>query len=310
MKFFAFTSLLGTGLVLFAALSPQTIVEKQAAVLKEAQSLKVAYTFQHLPGTRVEYTLTYSKPNYVLMEGPDKLIQSDGKTLFEYNKTAKTYTETAITPEMLARRAQAEEVLAWAGFFAVDMLKNASGFTGGTARILKGGIAATEVTFTLGGTTPRTLTLYVDDKLGIARGMSMKTPTGDVLAMATSIEVGKEAVPAEKFAFVAPAGATKIVAPVADPTTGYATVQGIFQANCMGCHGGRGAKGGFSVASYQDVMKGGRGGLAVIAGDPDNSSLVKYLTGEKSPQMPQGKAPLSGGDIEKIKAWIKAGAKE
>jgi hypothetical protein len=57
-------------------------------------------------------------------------------------------------------------------------------------------------------------------------------------------------------------------------------------------------------------MRGGRGGAAVIPGDPENSSLVKYLTGDKQPQMPQGKAPLSSGDIEKIKTWIKAGAKE
>jgi outer membrane lipoprotein-sorting protein len=310
MKFFALSSLAGAGLLLFALLSPQTIVEKHAAVLKEAQSLKVVYTFQHLPGARAEYTLTYSRPNFVLMDGPDRLIQSDGKTLYEYNKSAKSYTETPVSGEMLGKKAQADEVLAWAPFFASDMLKSMSNFQGGTQRVIKGA-AVTEVTFTLAGSTPRTVTLYVDDKLGIARGMSMKSATGDVLAMATTIELGKEPLPADKFAFVAPAGSTKIVAPSVDVNgTSYASVQGIFQNNCLGCHGGRGSKGGFSVASYKDVMNGGRSGPAVIAGDPDNSSLVKYLTGEKQPRMPQGKAALPSGDIAKIKDWIKDGAKE
>src|SRR2546426_11856082 len=114
MKLFALTSLAGAGLMFVAAFSPESLLDKQAGILKAAKALKVTYTFQHVPGSRVEYTLTYSKPNLVLVDGPERLIESDGKTVWEYNKAAKTYTETPFSAELLAKKAEDDEVLAWA----------------------------------------------------------------------------------------------------------------------------------------------------------------------------------------------------
>lgn len=309
MKLFALTTLAGGGLILLANFSPQTLIDKQAALLKDAKTLKIAYTFQHVGGSKSDMTLTYSRPGLVLVDGPDRLVESDGKTLWEYNKTAKTYTETPITPELLAKRAQGDEVLAWASFFTEDFVKHMTNLTAGSARVIKGN-AVTEVNVTLGTTPPKTLTLFIDDKLGIARGMSMKSADGDILAMASTIELGADALSADKFAFNAPAGATKAVAPSTDVNgNGFASVQGIFQANCGGCHGGARGKGGFSVASYESVMRGTRGGPVITAGDPDGSLLVKLITGAAQPKMPPG-GDVSQGDVDKIKAWIKDGAKQ
>ena len=46
----------------------------------------------------------------------------------------------------------------------------------------------------------------------------------------------------------------------------------------------------------------------VEAGDGGNSILIKILKGEVSPQMPQGRSPLSNAVIDSIEKWIDNGA--
>jgi outer membrane lipoprotein-sorting protein len=309
MKLFILSSLAGAGFALLSLSSPQTMLEKQAAILKEAKSLRVTYTLQHLPGSPVEYKLTYSKPSMVLIEGPDRTLECDGKTLWQYNKATNTYTETPVTAEVLAKKAQNDEVIGWASFFSEDFAKHLTNLQGGATRMMKEN-SVTELTFTTAGVTPRTVTLYIDDKLGIARGMSVKGGPFDLLARASSIEIGKEPIAAEKFAFVAPSGATKTeVASTDAGGTGFASVQAVFQNNCGGCHGGPNGKGGFSIASYQSVMTGARSGPVITPGDADNSRLIQLITGQGTPKMPPT-GNVSADDIAKIKAWIQAGAKQ
>lgn len=306
MKLFAFSALAGTGLILFASFAP-SLLEKQASILKDAKTLKVTYTFQHVGGARGDYTLTYSKPNLILVDGPDKLVESDGKTFWEYNKTTKTYTETDASPEMLAKSAQSDEALAWASFFTDAFVKKVSAVQTGGSRAIKGQ-QVTELNFTLEGTPARTGTLYIDDKLGVARGFTIKSEAGSVLAMASDIQLTNDAMSADKFTFAAPAGATKAAAPSAD-SPNWAMVQPIFTSNCSPCHAGARGKGGFSIRTYDSVMKGSEDGPVIVAGDPDNSKLIKLITGQGSPKMPP-QADVPAADIEKLKAWIKAGAKQ
>ena len=81
----------------------------------------------------------------------------------------------------------------------------------------------------------------------------------------------------------------------------------IFREQCSKCHNNRQITGGFSVATYAAIQKGSKGGK-VIAAKPEESRLVKYLTGDLKPQMPPGQ-PLPKAQLDKIKAWIAAGAK-
>jgi hypothetical protein len=307
MKTFALTSLAGAGLLLVAAFAPESHLDKQAAILKDAKSLKVAYTFQHLSGAKADYTLTYSKPNLLLIVGPDRVVETDGTTLWDYDKTAKTYTETPFSSDLLASRAQSDEAIAWASFFTDALMKNLTSAQVAGPRNIKGQ-PTTEVTFTSGTTNPKTITLFIDDKLGIARGMSMKAKDGDVLVQATTLEIGADPIATDKFVFAAPADAKKVEAPKPDPN-GWASVQAVFQGNCSPCHAGARGKGGFSIASYQSVMKGSDSGSLIVPGDPDSSRLIQLITGQAQPKMPQGR-DMSQADIDKLKAWIKAGAKE
>jgi len=81
----------------------------------------------------------------------------------------------------------------------------------------------------------------------------------------------------------------------------------ILRENCAKCHNARQTTGGLSVVSYAGIEKGSKGGK-ILAAKPEESRLVKYLTGELKPQMPPT-GPLKPEQIAKIKAWITQGAK-
>lgn len=86
-------------------------------------------------------------------------------------------------------------------------------------------------------------------------------------------------------------------------------IQPIFQSKCTPCHIVN-KSGGLKLTSYDNIMQGGKDGKVVIEGDSANSTIIKLITGESSPRMPFGRPPLDAEDIQKIKAWIDAGAKD
>ncbi len=91
--------------------------------------------------------------------------------------------------------------------------------------------------------------------------------------------------------------------------TAFTPVGKILTANCASCHGANKPKAGISLVDYAGVMKGGKEGVIVSAGKPDESPIVMALkgTGGKK-QMPPGKK-LSDADLATIEGWIKDGAK-
>lgn len=90
---------------------------------------------------------------------------------------------------------------------------------------------------------------------------------------------------------------------------GYAAVQAVFTKSCVGCHGAGRPKGGISLTDHDSVMKGGKEGPIVVAGDPAGSLIIKALRGQPGARkMPPG-APLAEDQIKTVEAWIKDGAK-
>ena len=100
-------------------------------------------------------------------------------------------------------------------------------------------------------------------------------------------------------------------------------VNPILQGKCLSCHDGEGEgvkASGFSVRTYDDLMKGTQFGKVVVPGDSLSSSLYRLIDHQADPkiQMPphhdealaEGKMDsLSGAEINTIKAWIDQGAK-
>src|SRR4051812_13568870 len=109
MKLIPFFGVSTLAVGLFLLNSPRSVLEKHIAGLQAAKSLEITFTVQKLPAPAVEYKLTYAKPNMVVIDGPDKLVESDGTTIWELDKKENTYTESkAEMPALLKQTSAAE----------------------------------------------------------------------------------------------------------------------------------------------------------------------------------------------------------
>jgi hypothetical protein len=108
------------------------------------------------------------------------------------------------------------------------------------------------------------------------------------------------------YAFVA-VFASCAAATRGDDTFFRERVAPILESRCITCHEGSKPKGGLSLASSASFTKGGDSGPAIVPGQPDESLLIEYISGDE-PQMPQDDAPLSASEVATIREWIAAGA--
>ena len=77
----------------------------------------------------------------------------------------------------------------------------------------------------------------------------------------------------------------------------------LFRNRCSSCHGVT-AVGGLSLATYQDALKGGNSGPAIVPGSPDESILVQKQSAGNHP------GQLTIDELDQVIAWIIAGAPE
>ncbi len=92
----------------------------------------------------------------------------------------------------------------------------------------------------------------------------------------------------------------------------YKDVRRIFQQHCQGCHQPAKPQGGYIMTSYADLLKkGDHEQPGIVPSHPEQSMVLEQILPKdgKKPAMPKGKDPLSTADIEIIKKWIAAGAK-
>jgi len=88
-------------------------------------------------------------------------------------------------------------------------------------------------------------------------------------------------------------------------------VEPVLAENCVSCHGPSRQKGNLRLDSYEAVMRGGKSGQVVKAGDLNGSELfqrVSHAAGSEKIMPPQGKPPLAADQIKLIEVWISAGA--
>src|SRR5580658_9026761 len=85
-------------------------------------------------------------------------------------------------------------------------------------------------------------------------------------------------------------------------------VHPIFAVRCFACHGGDKRSGGLSLQGYNDVLKGGRNGPAILPGHSAESLLIQRVTSTSS-RMPAAGPPLTPEEIAILRAWIDGGAR-
>jgi mono/diheme cytochrome c family protein len=98
-----------------------------------------------------------------------------------------------------------------------------------------------------------------------------------------------------------------IVAEPRDADSFRAQIAPLFEKYCLHCHGGEKPKGGLSLATGKLVLTGGDSGPAVVPGKPDQSLLLKMISGAK-PKMPQKAKPLTTEEVASVRQWIASGA--
>lgn len=90
-------------------------------------------------------------------------------------------------------------------------------------------------------------------------------------------------------------------------------VQPVLESGCVHCHNDKEQEGGLRLDSLEAMLKGGDNGAALVPGDPDKSPVYTSacLAADHDDVMPPKKdgPPLSKGQTDVLKDWIKAGAK-
>jgi len=105
---------------------------------------------------------------------------------------------------------------------------------------------------------------------------------------------------------------------VSEPNPTLSSIQSkVFTTTCAltGCHGNSGTQANLNLTNGQSFtnLVGVTSLLSppskrVVAGDSENSILIKRITGQVSPRMPLNRAKLSDAIIDSIAKWIDNGA--
>ena len=105
---------------------------------------------------------------------------------------------------------------------------------------------------------------------------------------------------------------TRRVAADAKKVTYQDHVRPIFADRCLTCHNPDKAKGELLLTTPEGIMKGGEYGEVIVAGKPDESELlVRCLLplDDEDHMPPEDKPQPTAEELEKLRAWIAAGAK-
>jgi len=88
-------------------------------------------------------------------------------------------------------------------------------------------------------------------------------------------------------------------------------VHPLLASKCLACHSQEKRSGGLSLATYDDVLNGGRSGAAVRPGNSGTSILIQRVTDSgATTRMPLGGPPLKPAEVEILSSWIAEGARK
>lgn len=296
----ALLTLLGSGVLASAVLTPPQSAESAATKLNAGQSFKATVSIQQIGGTASQLTLSFSKPNLAKLDTPDHLFVTDGTIMTKLDKMANTYSTTDFNDPALLAWINTPESFAWTPFFLKDTKKLFTEGRAGAKRKLRG-TEVTSVPVTL--TNRDTAELYIETETGLVRGYQYTKEDKTWIVWATKLEFSDKPLEANTFAFAAPAGATE--AKEMESAATWASVAPIFKAKCMPCHAGTRPQAGLNLEDGTAAAQ----HRTVVPGDAANSRLVRSIKGQGK-AMPPGGPMLAADDVAKIEAWINGGAQQ
>ena len=87
-------------------------------------------------------------------------------------------------------------------------------------------------------------------------------------------------------------------------------VRPILDQNCTSCHQPAKKQSDLDLTTYAGFQAGGKRGPAFVAGSPEQSLVIQFITAGVKPSMPFGQPPLAANDVSIIRDWIASGAKD
>ncbi|MBX7134487.1 MAG: outer-membrane lipoprotein carrier protein LolA [Fimbriimonadaceae bacterium] len=280
------------------------VVDKHVQTLQKAQSVTLKLSFTPVGGAPEDQTLTLSRPNLFRWETPTQFAVGDGTSIWTYDKAKKQYTKAPSTPEAIAKLLGANDVAwAWSAFFNPTFADQVVSVKKSASHRLRN-VMVTDLAITRKDN--RQFVVYVDDTLGIARGIQYSFEEGgakkDVILFAKEVAVGDKPVEASVFAFTPPSDATDAAAAPAVNANGlkFADIKPILDQNCISCHSGGRAKKGIDLSTYAGVSR------VVKAGNPNGSFLIRVVKAGSMP--PTG--PLPADSVDKLNQWVQDGAQQ
>ncbi|MBS0263495.1 MAG: hypothetical protein JSS02_16260 [Planctomycetes bacterium] len=98
--------------------------------------------------------------------------------------------------------------------------------------------------------------------------------------------------------------------PTGSETVSFSKDIAPFMVNlCLNCHSGNNPRGGYSIETFEKLMRGGKSGRVVLPGNSSDSRMW-HLVGLQDPiKMPQGQALITRSNHANLKTWIEEGAK-
>jgi len=88
-------------------------------------------------------------------------------------------------------------------------------------------------------------------------------------------------------------------------------VMPILQTHCTGCHNPAKRKGDLLLTTHADILRGGRSGTALVAGDPAASEILRRVSlppGHPEAMPTDGRTPLTAAQRTILQGWVEQGA--
>lgn len=102
----------------------------------------------------------------------------------------------------------------------------------------------------------------------------------------------------------------KVAKPTGDETVSFTKDIAPFMVNlCLNCHNDRRKRGGFSMATFEKLLIGGKSGRVVLPGNLDGSRMWDLAGKQKPIKMPAGQARITRTNWRNLRTWIQEGAK-
>jgi mono/diheme cytochrome c family protein len=84
----------------------------------------------------------------------------------------------------------------------------------------------------------------------------------------------------------------------------------VLREKCLGCHGdGEELEAALDLRTREDMLRGGKGGPALVPGNPLASLIYQSVRRTDERKMPpKERDPLSPDEVDALRKWIEAGA--